>query len=247
MKKLDDEDLEAGWAEAFTVEYDLTTNSMQLLEEELQGRKIERRECFQDMEELYLEKEDLEKDLDENMSIETYQFEKFRRLEIRRGDERKEEDRRRAIMKTRNKWKIKSTRENVIARGRDDLKHAALQAKHKLTDEEVCTLSYKKRDTRIADEKRNAKRIHKEWAKRKNVEVRTNGQENKEIRHGFDQVIAASERVLKEGTMELRRPKSDLREDRRAMCWQCEKVYCVCPMDHSITYLHAPVDDEEDD
>ena len=227
MKKLDDEDLEAGWAEAFTVEYDLTTNSMQMLEEELWSRKIERRDCFQDLEELYLEKEDLEKDLDENMALETYQFEKFRRLEIERGDERKTEDHRLAIMKTRNRWKIKSTREKVIDREREDKKHAAAQAKHQLTDEEVCTVSYTKRNTRIEEEKKKAARILHSHARKKVHEVRKHGQENLVLRAGFDEVIAASEKVLKAGTMELRRPKSDFREDKKNVCWQCGKVYCV--------------------
>merc|ERR1711865_1220456 len=220
---------------------------MQMLEEELRARKIERRECFQDLEELYLEKEDLEQDLDENMTNETYQFEKFRRVELERGDERKVEDKRRAIMQTRNRWKIKSTRENVIVRGREDLQHAAAQAKHELTDEEVCTLSFSKRNTRIEDEAKNAARIHKRYNRHKKGDVQKNGQGNVVLRAGFDEVIASAERVLEDGTMELRRPKSDMREDRRQMCWQCGKIYCVCPPDSTVAYIHAPIEEDEEE
>jgi hypothetical protein len=58
-----------------------------------------------------------------------------------------------------------------------------------------------------------------------------NGQNNAVIRQVFDSVISGTKEALLEGTYELRHPKHDIREDPRAMCGICGKVYCICEED----------------
>jgi stress-induced morphogen len=247
MDNLEDEDVEGGWAETFENEWTVLNNSMDVLDEELLGRKIQRRETFQDLEELYLEKEDLERDLDENVTLETLQYEKFRRLEITRGEERRFEHRKQAVRITRNRWKIQSTRTKVIERTRDDLQEAREKAKRELTDEEVSTVSFMKRHARRNEEKRAAAKIFHEANRAKRKEIETHGVDNKMLRQTYANVIGGSQKVLKEYTYELRRPKSDLREDRREMCWHCGLVYCTCPEEISNTYQHAVMLEEEEE
>jgi stress-induced morphogen len=247
MDGCDDDDVEGGWAETFENEWQVLNNSMDVLDEELLGRKIQRRETFQDLEELYLEKEDLERDLDENVTLEALQYEKFRRLEITRGEERRFEHRKQAVRLTRNRWKIQSTRTKVIERTREDLADAKEKAKRELTDAEVSTVSFEKKHKMRNEEKKRTAVIFHEENRRKRKEIETHGVDNEMLRQTYANVIGGSQRVLKEYTYELRRPKSDLREDRRQMCWHCGLVYCTCPEEISNTYQHAVMPEEEEE
>ncbi len=44
----------------------------------------------------------------------------------------------------------------------------------------------------------------------------------------FDSVISGTKDILREGTYDMRHTKNDMREDPRAMCGICGKVYCTC-------------------
>jgi hypothetical protein len=145
IEKVTPDDINHGWAEAYETEWDMITNGNDMLEEELRGRKIQRRVAFADLEELYLEVEDLEQDRDENCTMETLQYEKFRRLELARADERRETAKSRHEHQTRLRWQIKTTRAKVIKKGRKDLARAAKAAQHELSVEECSTISYKVR------------------------------------------------------------------------------------------------------
>ena len=107
-------------------------------------KKVQRRECWADLENLYLESEDLEQDLEENYTFEVHAFESFRKLEIRRGEARRDADRARRIRRERNKWAVKTTKSKVLRRKRADLNEAEHLAQHELTLEEMTTLSFEK-------------------------------------------------------------------------------------------------------
>jgi hypothetical protein len=107
-------------------------------------KKVQRRECWADLEDLYLESEDLEQDLEENYTFEVHAFEGFRRLEIERGDVRRDNDRTKRIRRERTKWAVKTTKSKVIRRQRTDLTDAEHSAKHELSLEEMTTLSFSK-------------------------------------------------------------------------------------------------------
>ena len=105
------------------------------------------------------------------------------------------------------------------------------------------------RNARIEKEHSEAQRIYRLNDNTKKANRAEAGHDSRVMRAGFDKVVEASKGALKEGTFELRRPKVDMRVDRRAMCWECGLVFCTCPENISIAYQHAvmPSDDEDED
>jgi len=57
----------------------------------------------------------------------------------------------------------------------------------------------------------------------------------------FDAVVGGTLDIIKNGTLNMRNDRHDLREDPRAMCRTCGKVFCVCDQDENPTntYFHA--------
>ena len=96
-----------------------------------------------------------------------------------------------------------------------------------------------KRNGRIKAEEKLARQIHRKDVAESVRRRAEEGMDSEVFRAGYDSVVAASKLVLEKATMELRKPKSDMREDRRAMCWTCGRVYCECPEEISVAYNKA--------
>jgi abnormal spindle-like microcephaly-associated protein len=154
IEKLTEEDIEKGWAEAFETEWDILTNSLEMSEEEVLGKKIQVREYDDEIVLLELELEDLEVDMDENGTRELEELEYLRSLEIKRGMKRAEEDRIKRVRIQRLRWKVQTNRKKIIERGRKDIKDAELMAAKATPAETVTSISYKKNVKRKKRENR---------------------------------------------------------------------------------------------
>ena len=64
MKKLTEEDVNAGWADALETEWDYTTNAIDMCNEEVAGKKLQVKETDLQIEGLRVEIDDLEIDMD---------------------------------------------------------------------------------------------------------------------------------------------------------------------------------------
>ena len=99
---------------------------------------------------------------------------------------------------------------------------------------------------RVQAEQKRARHLHREQTKASIRKRAAAGFDSQVLRLGYDQVVMATQEVLKRATLELRKPKSDLREDKRAMCWNCGRVFCECPEEISVAYTRVVNSDEDD-
>jgi len=231
IAKLTEDDIEKGWAEAFETEWDILSSSLEMSEEEVLGKKIQIREYDEEILLLELELEDLEVDMDENATRQVEELEYLRSMEIKRGMKRAHEEKVRSIRNQRLRWKVQTNRTKIIERGRKDIKDAELKAAKSTSIDKLMSVSYKKNLRRKRHERQMKQNILRSQSEARYADVIKNGQNNEVLRKVFDSVVAGTKEVLREGTYEMRHPKNDLREDPRAMCGVCGKVYCVCEGD----------------
>lgn len=79
MEKLTEEDMNAGWGEAYEREFSYTTEALAMSAEEVAGKKLQQRECELQIESLRVELDDLETDMDHELTRELEVTERLRR------------------------------------------------------------------------------------------------------------------------------------------------------------------------
>jgi len=170
-----------------------------------------------------------------------HEFELLRRLELRRADRRKVEEWEKRVRMEKNKWKVDDVRRTVIRKKRHDLDKIADDLKDQRTIDNMSTVAFWKRHDYRKVEKDAGKRKMREERKERADKVLKQGLGNDIIRLHFDAVISGTLDIIKNGTMDMRTERGDLREDPRAMCMVCGKVYCTCDQEKTPTdtYYHA--------
>ena len=236
-----DKDITQGWYEAFQDEFEKLHNMTALAREELLQCRVNARKLQTELDTLWLEREDVQVDLDHVGTAEQVEFELLRRLELRRADRRRTEEWEKMVRMEKNKWKVDDVRRTVIRKKRHDLDKIAEDLKDNRTDKHMSTLSYWKRHDFGKVEKDAGKRKMREERAKRAEEVSKTGLGNASIRMHFDAVVGGTLDIIKNGTLNMRNDRHDLREDPRAMCRTCGKVFCVCDQDENPTntYFHA--------
>jgi stress-induced morphogen len=112
------EDVERGWGEAYSSEYDMLTQQSIMAREELRLRRVQLRNVREEQLALFLELEDTEMELDRVAVSEVQSYEFLRQSEIEEIYKRVRRMREREVRLERCKWKIKSSRVKVIRRNR---------------------------------------------------------------------------------------------------------------------------------
>jgi hypothetical protein len=234
-------DITQGWYEAFQDEYERLNWQTALAREELRMCRVNARKLQTELDTLWLEREDVQIDLDHVGQSEQHEFELLRRLELRRADRRKNEEWEKRVRMEKNKWKIDDVRRTVIRRKRHDLDKIAEDMKNERNADQMSTLSFwKKHDYKKIEKDKGKRQLREERALRA-AEVQKKGLGNESIRQHFDAVISGTLDIIKNGSMDGRTQRGDLREDPRAMCRTCGKIYCVCDQakNPTETYFHA--------
>ncbi|GMH80973.1 hypothetical protein TL16_g08778 [Triparma laevis f. inornata] len=233
-------DITQGWYEAFQDEFERLHNQSRMAREEIRLCKCNLRVLQRELDMLWLEREDVQIDLDGIGLAEHQEFELLRRVEMKRADRRKNEEWEKRVRLEKNKWKVDDVRKAVIRKKRVDLDEIAKELKEKRSKGFVSTVSFWKRHDHKKAEKDKMKRTVRERRKEQADAVEKLGIKNEAIRHTFDAVISGTLDILKGGTMDGRHDKHDFREDEKAMCRICGRVYCECDQDTNPTdtYFH---------
>lgn len=233
-------DITQGWYEAFQDEFERLHNQSRMAREEMRLCKCNLRVLQRELDMLWLEREDVQIDLDGIGLAEHQEFELLRRVEMKRADRRKNEEWEKRVRLEKNKWKVDDVRKAVIRKKRVDLDEIAKELKEKRSEDFVSTVSFWKRHDHKKAEKDKMKRTVRERRKEQAEAVEKLGIKNEAIRHTFDAVISGTLDILKGGTMDGRHDKHDFRQDEKAMCRICGRVYCECDQDKNPTdtYFH---------
>jgi len=221
-------DIEGGWAEAFSDEWERLHNQTRMSREELRLCKIKVRQLQREIDNLHMEREDVQIDLDNIGCQEQEEFELLRRLEFMRAERKRDDEWEKRIRLEKNTWKVDDVRRNVIRRKRTDIDEIAEDLKQNRSRDDVSTISFWKKHDMKKSEKDSVKRRLRERAKKKIEQIRKQGEGNEKIRHTFDSVVSSSLDLLKQSTLNMRSQVTDLREDPKAMCRVCGRVYCEC-------------------
>jgi len=224
-------DITQGWYDAFKDEYERLHNQSALAREEMRLCKCKTRDLQTELDTLWLEREDVQIDLDAIGQAEQQEFELIRRMQLARADRKKREEWEKRVRMEKNKWKVDDVRKTVIRQTRYDLDEIAADLKSKRNEEFVSTVSFWKRHDYKKAEKDKLKREVRDRRKHHNDEVEKMGIKNQTIRHTFDAVISGTLDLLKGGSMDMRTDKHDLREDPSNMCRICGRVYCECDLE----------------
>ena len=228
LERLDLKDVETGWAEAFSDEFERLHNQTRMAREEARLCKCNQLKLEAQLEKLWIEREDVNIDLDSVGTREMEEFELLRRMEVDRANARKKRDWIKRVRHEKNKWKVDDVRRTVIRRTRTDIDDIQKELKDARSTTRMATLGFWKRHDLQGAEKDKLKRILRERTKAKNWEVRESGANNTAIRSTFDAVISSTLDILKNGSFDGRTKKNDLRSDPQAMCRVCGRVFCEC-------------------
>ena len=145
-------DIDMGWYEAFQDEYERLHNQTALAREELLLCKVNARKLQTELDTLWLEREDVQLDLDQVGMSEHHEFELLRRLELRKADRRKVEEWEKRVRLEKNKWKVEDVRRTVIRKKRHDLDRIAEDLKDNRSINHMSTLGFwKKHDYKKAE------------------------------------------------------------------------------------------------
>ena len=221
-------DIEGGWAEAFSDEWERLHNQTRMSREELRLCRIQARRLQKEIDVLHMEREDVQMDLDSIGVQEQEEFELLRRMEIARAERKRDEEWEKRVRLEKNAWKVDDVRRNVIRRKRVDIDEIADSFKDNRSLENISTVAFWKKHDMKKSEKDGVKRKLREKAGQKMEEIRKSGEGNEKIRHTFDSVVSSTLDLIKQNTLNLRSEVADLREDEKAMCRICGKVFCEC-------------------
>ena len=224
-------DITQGWYDAFKDEYERLHNQSALAREEMRLCKCVARDLQTELDTLWLEREDVQIDLDAIGQQEQQEFELIRRMQLARADRKKKEEWEKRVRVEKNKWKVDDVRKTVIRQTRHDLDEIAEKLKSQRNKDFVSTVSFWKKHDYKKVEKDALKREVRERRKYQQDQVEKLGIKNEAIRHTFDAVISGTLDILKGGSLDMRQDKNDLREDPTNMCRFCGRVYCECDLE----------------
>lgn len=225
LASMDVEDEERGWTEAFETEKEVVFFSFGLGKEDILGHKMRKKNLLERQEELEIELEDLDTDFDENMSREINTLEELRLLELNRGKEMHQLDQAQKKRKQINRWRVKSTRKKVIRKQRTDLKALRSVAELEHRNDSLGTISLAKSRARKYAIQNDVKKALK---KERVEQVKDLSAKSNDIRSMYDSIVSKTKTIVNDLTHGVRVTKSDIRADRKAMCWECGAIYCTC-------------------
>ena len=113
---LDEKDVEEGWDQAFQTEWDMLNNEVDMMTEELNGKRNQVKEYKILLEDLQIEADDYFEDMDELCMKELNELESMHYREISKGEEYLRKERAAKIRKQKNRWRIKTHRSLTIKR-----------------------------------------------------------------------------------------------------------------------------------
>lgn len=157
MKKLTEQDVNAGWADALETEWDYTTNAIDMCNEEVAGKKLQVKETDLQIEGLRVEIDDLEIDMDyvcvplptaaqhtsdsapsppcpapkQTLTSELEQLEAMRKLEIDLCTEQWRNEVNRRVLQQKQRWAARWVRKGIVKRLYDERRERAVEEKIK--------------------------------------------------------------------------------------------------------------------
>ena len=176
-----------------------------------------------------MERDDYELDLERFNMREVAEYELLGRMEIERSLRKQQEAFRRKVYRQKSRWKDSSTRRNVIMRNLDYVPGILAQIKDRRTYETMGSLSSEKHWDRQDEEAFLLNLMVQRERRKRAKEANKKGYKNDAVAKTFDSVVSGTLDVIKSSTMSMRRPCHDLREDPKALCGDCGKVFCECP------------------
>jgi abnormal spindle-like microcephaly-associated protein len=228
LANLTAEDIDRGWNEAFETEKSIIHFSLQLSVEDILSRKQQVREYDNEIEDLKLEIDDLERDLEECMMEEMIEIESYRDFEMHRANKLFADEKERRVRLQRIRWRVKNVRNNVILHERKDIQKIENDFLAKRQPQEYGILSFQKKkfmQNKLEEAIRSAALQN---AAQRKEEIDRLSIQNVKAHATFDEAIQKVRKVAQEGTFDFRVPKSDIREDRTKMCWNCGRIHCDC-------------------
>jgi hypothetical protein len=182
-----------------------------------------------DIVKLKMERDDYEQDLEKFRMREVAEYELLGRLELERNLRKQHDEFRRKVYRQKCRWKDATTRRKVILRELDYIPGMLARIRNQRTLEVMGSMSSEKQWDREDTEAFLLKLMVQRERRRRAKEVNQRGYKSRPLADTFDAVVSSTLDVIKSATYTMRRPAEDLREDRKAVCWMCGKVFCHCP------------------
>ncbi|ETK96399.1 hypothetical protein L915_00863 [Phytophthora nicotianae] len=227
LSQLTEEDMDRGWGEAFETEKHVLHFSLELSLEDILSKKQQVREYEEEIDDLRVELEDLERDMEECILNETMELEAYRDMELQRAGAMFAEEKSRRIRRQRIRWGTRNVRKHVIMRERKDLQVLQKETLAKRQVEELGVLEFEKKQFI----KRKLEQAIEDAAKSraKQSEVMMEMKRDSSILQGFNEAVQKMHGITQEYSFHYRLPKTDLREDPdSAMCSRCGRITCDC-------------------
>lgn len=196
---------------------------------------------------LKMERDDCETDLERFSMLEVGEMELLGRMEIERGLKKQKDDFRRKVYRQKTRWKDSSTRRKVIMRSLEYIPGMEAKVRDKRTLELMGSVSSEKHWDRLDQEAFMMKMMVQRERRRRVKELNVKGYRNEAVTEAFDSVVSTTLDVIKGATHSMRRSHADLREDPKAVCFKCGKVFCLCPDSqcyNAVNTVRASVDDD---
>ncbi|KAE9101347.1 hypothetical protein PF010_g14485 [Phytophthora fragariae] len=227
LSQLTEEDLDRGWGEAFETEKHILRFSLELSVEDILAKKQQVREYEEEIENLRIELEDLERDMEECILNETMELESYRDMELHRAGSLFAEEKARRVRLQRIRWGTRNVRKHVIMRERQDLQVFAKEALAKRQVEELGVLAFEKKQF----VKRKLEQAVEDAARSraKQNEVMMEMKRDSSVLQGFNEAVQRMQAISQDLSFQYRLPKTDLREDPcSVMCSDCGRITCDC-------------------
>ena len=204
METISMDDIEKGWGEAYGLEYEQLNNQSALGREEARLRKIQMKKTESERVTLTAELEDTELELDSATLMEVDAYEFLRRQEIGTIQERLDRIRNREIRLERCKWKIPSTRVQVIRRNKGYFEGMDKDVKQGRSMQYASTVDYEKRKKRWDEEHINLRRNQRQAYKQLTSEAYKYENYATSIQDAFNDVTANTMSLLRGITLDER-------------------------------------------
>ncbi|KAG7376379.1 hypothetical protein PHYPSEUDO_013647 [Phytophthora pseudosyringae] len=227
LGQLTEEDMDRGWGEAFETEKHILHFSLELSVEDILSKKQQVREYEEEIEDVRIELEDLERDMEECILNESTELESYRDMELQRAGAMFAEEKARRVRLQRIRWGTRNVRKHVILRERQDLKLLQKEALAKRQVEELGLLGFEKKQF----VKRKLEQAVEDAARSRaqQNEVMMEMKRGSNVLHGFNDAVQKMQAITQEYSFQYRLPKTDLREDpESAMCSGCGRITCDC-------------------
>ncbi|POM71178.1 Hypothetical protein PHPALM_12283 [Phytophthora palmivora] len=207
LSQLTEEDIDRGWGEAFETEKHILHFSLELSVEDILSKKQQVREYEEEIENLRIELEDLDRDLEECILNETMELESYRDMELQRADAMFTEEKARRVRVQRIRWGTRNVRKHVILRERQDLQVLQKETLAKLQVEELGVLAFEKKQF----VKRKLEQVIEDAARSRaqRSKAMLEMKRNSNVLLGFNEAVQKMQAITQEYTFQYRLPKSE--------------------------------------